>query len=102
MPGGPNPFAIGARIWPGLGKLVEEAGETLQVAGKIMAFPKEEHPDRKGPLGDRLALELGDLSAVIDYVTLRCLTTKQAKMYTEQRRMKYERFQAWHKEERKR
>ena len=29
-------FAIGDKKWPGISKLVEEAGEVTQVAGKLM------------------------------------------------------------------
>lgn len=32
----PPMFAIGSPVWPGLSKLAEEAGETLQVVGKLM------------------------------------------------------------------
>lgn len=35
MPGDGS-FSLGSRTWPGLSKLVEECGEVLQIAGKIM------------------------------------------------------------------
>lgn len=33
---GDGSFSLGSRTWPGLSKLVEECGEVLQIAGKIM------------------------------------------------------------------
>lgn len=34
--------------WKGIGKLIEECGEVLQVAGKAIAFPRGPHPDGAG------------------------------------------------------
>lgn len=52
----------------GLAKLVEECGEVLQIAGKLIAYPGGEHPDGAGNLHDRLENELGDLRAAIQFV----------------------------------
>jgi NTP pyrophosphatase (non-canonical NTP hydrolase) len=66
---GAGPYSIGAGLWPGLSKLIEEAGEVAQVAGKIIGTGGElDHWDGTN-LADRLEEELGDLSAAIDYVT---------------------------------
>ena len=48
----------------GIAKLVEECGEVLQLLGKAMAFPDGEHPDKKGPLNERLPIELACWSPV--------------------------------------
>lgn len=52
----------------GLAKLVEEAGEVIQVAGKLMAYPDKPHPDGGGDLKVRLEMELADLTAAIRFV----------------------------------
>ncbi len=53
--------------WRGIGKLIEEAGEVLQLIGKVIPFPDGPHPDGKGALRDRLPVELADLKAAIHY-----------------------------------
>lgn len=53
--------------WRGIGKLIEEAGEVLQLLGKVVPFPDGPHPDGKGALRDRLPIELADLKAAIHY-----------------------------------
>lgn len=54
----------------GKAKIVEEAGEMLQIIGKILAFPyQDDHPDGKGSLKKRLEDELGDLLGSIRLVT---------------------------------
>lgn len=53
--------------WRGIGKLVEECGEVLQLLGKTIAFPTGDHPDGKGTLRERLPEELSDLKAAIEY-----------------------------------
>lgn len=35
-PIGSGDFAFGSKVWPGLAKLIEECGEMLQIAGKLM------------------------------------------------------------------
>ena len=32
-----GPFSFGSRTWPGLAKIAEEAGETQQIIGKLLA-----------------------------------------------------------------
>ena len=68
MKDGSGDFSIGSDIWPGISKLIEEAGETLQICGKLMATAgREEHWDKTN-LRERLVEELGDLSAAITFV----------------------------------
>lgn len=53
----------------GLAKLIEECGELVQVAGKRLAYyTTDEHPDGAGSLQDRMADEMGDVLAAIDFV----------------------------------
>jgi NTP pyrophosphatase (non-canonical NTP hydrolase) len=64
-----GPYSIGADKWNGLSKLIEECGEVIQVAGKIIgASGAEEHWDGSN-LPQRLLEELGDLQAAIFFIT---------------------------------
>jgi hypothetical protein len=60
-------FSIGSDVWPGLSKLIEEAGETLQVAGKLIATGGEEDHWDGTNLRARLTEELGDLLAAAQF-----------------------------------
>jgi NTP pyrophosphatase (non-canonical NTP hydrolase) len=63
-----RPYAIGSETWPGLSKLVEECGEVLQVAGKLMGTGGQvEHWDGTD-LRERMTEELADLLAAIDFL----------------------------------
>ena len=53
--------------WKGIGKLIEECGELMQIAGKAIPFPVGEHPDFKGPVRERFIEECSDLYAALDY-----------------------------------
>lgn len=56
-------YNIGSDLWPGLSKLTEEAGELVQVLGKLVATGgSTEHWDGSD-LGERLLDELADLKA---------------------------------------
>ena len=62
-------FAIGALVWPGISKLVEEAGEVVQVGGKLLGTDGvEDHWDGSN-LRLRLEDEIADLLAAITFVT---------------------------------
>ena len=54
----------------GFAKLVEEAGELQQVAGKVLAYGLgcDNHPDGGKPLVDRFIDESGDVIAAIYFI----------------------------------
>lgn len=90
-----GPFQLGSRIWPGLSKLTEEAGEVCQVAGKIMGTGgSPDHWDGTD-LRVRMAEEVADLSAA-------CRAFFQLNDYAgspwvlEREIQKYRQFIAWH------
>lgn len=60
--------AKGGMSQGGLTKLIEEAGEVIQVAAKLQAYPSGDHPDGKGDLNTRLEEEIADLEAAIAFV----------------------------------
>jgi NTP pyrophosphatase (non-canonical NTP hydrolase) len=90
-------FSIGSHLWPGLGKLIEEAGEVQQVCGKLIGSGgRSQHwndPDLRLSLTD----ELGDLLAAIDFVVE--MNELNSIAIQERRRIKLERFQSWHTRE---
>jgi NTP pyrophosphatase (non-canonical NTP hydrolase) len=61
-------FAIGDKEWPGLSKLTEEAGEAMQVVGKLMGTSGRTQHFDGSDLRERLVEELGDLVAAIQFV----------------------------------
>jgi hypothetical protein len=53
-----------------LGELSKEIGELTQVLAKKLAYPdKEDHPDGKGDLNERIENETADVTAAIRFVT---------------------------------
>jgi NTP pyrophosphatase (non-canonical NTP hydrolase) len=87
-------FAIGADHWPGISKLMEEAGEVIQVCGKLLGtYGSTAHWDGTD-LKVRLEEELGDLLAAIDFVQLKC--ELDIVRIDRQRVRKRERFRQWH------
>jgi NTP pyrophosphatase (non-canonical NTP hydrolase) len=60
--------ALGQENWPGLAKFIEEAGEALQIAGKILAFGGAiDHPSGYHTM-DKLEEELADVMAAVKFV----------------------------------
>jgi NTP pyrophosphatase (non-canonical NTP hydrolase) len=55
------------RVFRGFFKLQEEMGELNQVMGKLGPFPDGKHPDGAKNLMKRLADEIADVRAAIDY-----------------------------------
>jgi NTP pyrophosphatase (non-canonical NTP hydrolase) len=100
-------FEIGSDRWPGISKLVEECGETLQVAGKLMGTKGEiKHwdmanrataPNATENLTERLQNELADLQAAIIFVTRHCNLDLLA--ISERSSRKLERFEMWHRQQ---
>jgi hypothetical protein len=91
-------FAIGAEVWPGISKLVEEAGETQQVCGKLLGTDgQEEHWDGTN-LRTRLEDELADLRAAIDFV-VQTNGLDEARM-RDRALAKITTFRVWHRDER--
>ena len=94
-----EPFGIGAEVWPGLAKAAEEAGELLQVLGKLVATGgRPEHYDGSD-LRARLIEECGDLLAAVAYLT--AANGIEAEV-AERAAGKREIFQAWHDAESRR
>jgi NTP pyrophosphatase (non-canonical NTP hydrolase) len=91
-----GPYSIGSTHWNGLSKLIEEAGEVQQVAGKIMGADG-------GPLHwdgtsvrERLEEEIADVLAACRYVIVH--NNLNDARITERMYDKFEIFNKWNKE----
>ena len=90
-------FTAEAREWPGLTKLIEEAGEVVQVCGKLMqtdgALVHYDGTDLKEALEDEIADVLAACLFVMDY-------SKVDREKIMRRRIeKYRRFTQWRLEQ---
>ena len=87
-------YAIGSRKWPGLSKLIEEAGEVTQVAGKLLGTNgAAQHWDGSN-LRERLVEEMGDMLAAVRFVANHNELDYGAILARET--AKYELFCQWH------
>jgi len=84
---------MGKEKWIGIGKLTEECGELLQIAGKALPFPENAHPDGKGPVRERFIEECADVYAALDYFcATNCLSGPTMDL---RRAEKLEKFYKW-------
>jgi len=74
-------------------KVTEEAGELLQVLGKLGPFPSGAHPDGRGDLRGRLEEEIADVEAALAYFAVR--NGLDLKKIQQRRLMKIARFNHW-------
>lgn len=91
-------FAIGDTQWPGLGKLMEEMGELMDVLGKIIALSGESVQTWPGgrDLKPELVEELGDVRAALIFF---CEANDVPKALVHDRAdMKLDKFRHWHQE----
>jgi NTP pyrophosphatase (non-canonical NTP hydrolase) len=61
-------FNFGSTVWPGLAKVIEEAGEVQQVAGKLIASDGESDHWDGTDLRERLEDEMADLIAAATWM----------------------------------
>lgn len=89
-------FNIGSKKWPGLSKLIEEAGEVQQVCGKLIATDGEiQHWDGSN-LKVRLEEEIGDVLAACKFVERHCALDAGA--IAIRRAQKLAMFVGWHED----
>ena len=92
-----GPFSIGQNIWPGLSKIVEEAGEVLEVIGKLIATGgRSDHWSGRDLCHD-LTEELGDLMAAVTFV-LQHNPTLDLERVEQRCYDKWALFEQWHGE----
>ena len=96
---GAGPYSIGSDTWPGLSKLIEEAGEVLQLGGKLLGTGgNSEHWDGSD-LRERMLSELADLDAAMIFFLASNYGEDDSDLeFKERRRQKLLLFERWHKE----
>lgn len=88
-------FAIGAERWAGISKLVEEAGEVVQVCGKLFATYGEIAHWEGSDLRTRLEEEIGDVLAAVEFVIEKNPILSREKIQV-RRAEKLALFRTWH------
>jgi NTP pyrophosphatase (non-canonical NTP hydrolase) len=91
-------YSIGSPKWPGLSKLIEECGEVLQVAGKIIATNGDTAHWDGTDLAERLTEELADLQAAIGFM-IGHNPLLDADRVMERAKAKADLFCQWHNED---
>lgn len=89
-------FAIGDKEWPGLSKLMEEAGEVVQVGGKLMGTHGATNHWDGTSLRERLFEEMADLQAAIEFVQSHNMTIKERLAFFRRVADKRDLFERWH------
>jgi NTP pyrophosphatase (non-canonical NTP hydrolase) len=94
-----GPYSIGSDHWPGLAKAMEECGELIQAAAKLMAVGGEDdlHWDGKGTMVTRLEDEIADVSAAITFLRHRNPILDSGRIM-DRTADKVARFEKWHAE----
>lgn len=89
-----TPYGIGSGRWPGASRVVEEAGELVQVLGKLIGTGGAARHWDGSDLRDRLVGEVGDLTAALDFfVEANDLPAGQVEQRAARKRADYDR---WH------
>lgn len=92
-------YNLGSDNWPGLSKLAEEAGELLQVIGKLMGTGGAVNHWDGSDLSARFVEEAGDVLAALE-VVLFLNSAKLDLIAVEQRKLHKRRlFMQWHTQE---
>lgn len=93
------PYSIGGRPLPGLSKVLEEAGEVIQVGGKFIATGGAAQHWDGTDLHERMRDELADLSAAITfYLEANGIHSdeRDAALFRERVLTKLMQFRSWH------
>lgn len=92
-----RPFAFGSRTWPGIAKLIEEAGEVGQVAGKLLMTGGDTAHWDGSDLRASLQEEIADVMAAGYFVILHNQLDPEAIAIRVAAKLKL--FQRWHVEQ---
>ena len=96
----PPRFQFASDVWPGLAKLSEEAGEVVQVIGKIIGTGGTmRFRDGSTIARSRLLEELADLQAALYFVVKYNLTSAERQARDDRYVAKVALFERWRREE---
>jgi hypothetical protein len=90
-----GPYSIGSNTWAGLSKLLEEAGEVVQVGGKLLGTGGEIAHWDGSDLRVRLRDEMADLAAAIDFFLEENYEGDDMKAFYLRSQAKYRKFVEW-------
>ena len=90
-------FTIGCKDWPGISKVVEEAGELGQVCGRLIQMKGEREHFSGADLVHDLEDEIADTMAAIHYLMDHNPSLDHDRI-AERQATKYQRFNDWHAE----
>lgn len=93
-----NAFGYGDPIWPGLAKVVEEAGETLQVLGKLIMVHGHHAAHWDGDLIAKIEEEIPDLKAALDVFVEINTASLNVEGMDHRYAMKHAKFHEWNDE----
>lgn len=85
---------MATEVWKGIFKLIEEAGEVTQAAGKLCVYTSGEHPDGKD-WRNQMMEELADLEAVIIYFRAKNYTEEEQRQMLGRTLRKLDKFNEW-------
>ena len=94
---GSGDFSIGSKFWPGISKLIEECGEAIQVAGKLLGSAGIARHWDGSDLRERLEEEIGDVIAA--YLFVIETNNLNWRRISARRDEKLELFRKWHEEQ---
>lgn len=92
---GRGAFAFGDDAWPGVAKLVEECGEVIQVAGKLM-MTHGSIVHWTGNLRQLLLDEIADVEAAIVFFNRHNMTDMERRDMCRRVTAKVAKFEGWH------
>ena len=89
-------FSIGSRLWPGISRVTEEAGELLAVCGKLIGSHGDTDHFDGTDLKRRLEEEIADLQAALIFVVEKNHQLDRQAII-QRRGQKLEQYQLWHR-----
>ena len=93
-----NAFGYGDAVWPGLAKVVEEAGETMQALGKLIMVHGHHAAHWDGNLIAKIEEEIPDLKAALDVFVEINTASLDIDGMDNRYAMKHAKFHEWHDE----
>jgi NTP pyrophosphatase (non-canonical NTP hydrolase) len=88
-------FAIGDEEWTGLSKLLEEAGEVIQIGGKLMGSRGSTN-HWSGDIRTRLIDEIADLMGAITFFYEKNFSDDELYSMSARAKEKLDMFYEWH------
>jgi NTP pyrophosphatase (non-canonical NTP hydrolase) len=89
------PFTLGSDTWPGVAKVTEEAGELLQLLGKLQACGGADVHFDGTAMRARITEEVADLGAALLFMAEK--NGLDMDLIDDRSQSKFEQYESWHK-----